>query len=279
MKSSPRAASAREIDKRYRAATAIARAAGKLMLRHFRKGIRFTFKGPQDFLTAADRQVERLVIRRLATAFPGDRFIGEEGGGRAGTRTWVIDPIDGTANFARGIPRFCISIAFLDGDEVAIGVIYDPVLDELFAARAGKGATVNGRRMHVSGETSLKRATVELGWSTRRPAKVYAATLTRVLAAGASFRRAGSGALGMADVAAGRSDGYFEAHINAWDVLAGLLMVREAGGWTNDFLADDGLTRGNHILACTPALRAPLQRLTRPALVRRNRASRSIARK
>ena len=275
MKSSPRGSTAREIVKRYRAASAIARAAGKLMLRHFRAGIRFTFKGPQDFLTTADREVERLVIQRLSKAFPGDRFIGEEGGGRAGRRTWVIDPIDGTANFARGIPRFCISIAWLDGDEVAIGVIYDPVLDELFAACAGHGATVNGRKMRVSGETSLKCATIELGWSTRRPAKVYAATLTRVLAAGASFRRSGSGALGMADVAAGRSDGYFEAHINAWDVLAGLLMVREAGGWTNDFLADDGLERGNYILACTPALRAPLQRLTRPALVRRNQIGRA----
>lgn len=265
MKPSPRGLSAREIDRRYRAACAIARAAGKVMLPHFRRGIRFTFKGPQDFLTAADREVERLVIRRLSKAFPGDDFIGEEGGGSAGARTWVIDPIDGTANFARGIPHFCISLAFLDGDEVAIGVIYDPVLDELFAARAGKGATLNGRKMRVSGEKSLRRATIELGWSPRRPAKLYAANLLRVLAAGASFRRSGSGALGMAYVAAGRGDGYFEPHINAWDVLAGLLMVREAGGWTNDFLADDGLTRGNYILACTPALRAPLQGLTRPA--------------
>jgi myo-inositol-1(or 4)-monophosphatase len=269
----PRASSAREIDKRYRAACAIARAAGKVMLRHFRKGIRFTFKGPQDFLTAADREVERLVIRRLSKAFPGDDFIGEEGGGSAGARTWVIDPIDGTANFARGVPHFCISLAYLDGDDVAIGVIYDPVLDELFAARAGKGAIVNGRKMRVSGEKNLKRATIELGWSPRRPARIYAATLSRVLAAGASFRRSGSGALGMAYVADGRSDGYFEAHINAWDVLAGLLMVREAGGWTNDFLADDGLRRGNFILACTPALRAPLQKLTRPALATHNRAS------
>ena len=236
------------------------------MRRHFRAGIRFTFKGPQDFLTAADRAVERLVIRRLAKLFPEDSFIGEEGGGRGGARTWVIDPIDGTANFARGVPHFCISLAFLEGEELQVGVIYDPILDELFVARAGKGATLNGRRLRVSGESSLKRAIVELGWSTRRPATLYARNLLRILGAGASFRRSGSGALGMAYVAAGRSDGYFEPHINAWDVLAGILLVREAGGWSSDFLADDGLRRGNSILACTPALRAPLQRLTKSAL-------------
>ncbi|HUN45812.1 MAG TPA: inositol monophosphatase family protein, partial [Stellaceae bacterium] len=211
----PRASSAREIDRRFRAAVEVARAAGRLMRRHFRAGIRFTLKGPQDFLTAADREVERLVIRRLAKAFPEDSFIGEEGGGSSGTSTWVIDPIDGTANFARGLPRFCISIAWMEGDEVKLGVVYDPILDELFAARAGKGATVNGRRLRVSGETRLRRATIELGWSSRQPPGIYAANLERVLQAGASFRRAGSGALGMADVAAGRTDGYFEVHINA----------------------------------------------------------------
>jgi myo-inositol-1(or 4)-monophosphatase len=178
----------------------------------------------------------------------------------------VIDPIDGTRNFARGIPHFGVSIAFLDAGLPAIGAIYDPIADELFAARRGGGAIVNGRPMRVSGTADIRRATIELGWSTRRAPEVYTGTVQRILEAGGGFHRSGSGALGIAYVADGRNDGYFEAHINVWDALAGLVMVREAGGWTNDFLAGDALTEGNAVLACTPGLRAILEKLTRPAL-------------
>jgi myo-inositol-1(or 4)-monophosphatase len=258
----------RELEQRYLAACAVAREAGGLMRRHYRERTvgRIAFKGPQDFLTAADGEVERLVVAQLSDAFPKDRFVGEEGGGSFGPRTWVIDPIDGTSNFARGIPHFCVSIAFLAGGRPCIGVIYDPMADELFTARRGAGANVNGRPMRVSGASDLRRATIELGWSTRRSPEVYTGTVQRILAAGGGFHRSGSGALGLAYVADGRNDGYFEAHINAWDVLAALVMVREAGGWSNDFLAGNGLTQGNAVLACTPGLRAILQQLTRPAL-------------
>lgn len=257
-----------DLEQRYLAACAVAHEAGLLMRRHFRERTtgRISFKGPQDFLTAVDGEVERLVVRRLKTAFPSDRFFGEEGGGRFGPRSWVIDPIDGTSNFARGIPHFCISIAFLDARRPTIGVIYDPIADELFAARRGGGARVNGRPMRASGAKDIRRATVELGWSTRRAPEIYTGTVRRLLAAGGGFHRSGSGALGIAYVADGRNDGYFEAHINAWDVLAGMVMVREAGGWTSDFLAGDGLRKGNAILACSRGLRAILQKLTRPAL-------------
>jgi myo-inositol-1(or 4)-monophosphatase len=257
-----------ELERRYLAARAIAHEAGWLMRRHYRERSagRISFKGPQDFLTAVDGAVERLVVARLRGAFPKDRFVGEEGGGSYGPRTWVIDPIDGTSNFARGIPHFCVSIAFLEGSRPSIGVIYDPIADELFAARLGGGASVNGRPMRVSGATDLRLATIELGWSTRRTPEAYTETVRRILAAGGGFHRSGSGALGIAYVADGRNDGYFEAHINAWDALAALVMVREAGGWTNDFLAADGLRKGNAVLACTPGLRAILQKLTRPAV-------------
>jgi myo-inositol-1(or 4)-monophosphatase len=260
--------SKRDIEQRYLSACAVAHEAGLLMRRHYRERSagKVSFKGPQDFLTVVDGAVERLVVERLGRAFPTDRFVGEEGGGSYGRRTWVIDPIDGTSNFARGIPHFCISIAFVDAGQPTIGVIYDPIADELFAARRGGGATVNGRPMRVSGTRDIRRATIELGWSTRRPAEVYTETVRRILAAGGGFHRSGSGALGMAYVADGRNDGYFEAHINAWDVLAGLVMVREAGGWTNDFLAEDGLTKGNAVLACTRGLRAMLEKLTRSAV-------------
>jgi len=260
--------SKRELEQRYLAACAVAHEAGWLMRRHYRERSagKISFKGPQDFLTVVDGAVERLIIDRLSRAFPGDRFVGEEGGGSFGARTWVIDPIDGASNFARGMPHFCTSIAFVEAGKPAIGVIYDPIADELFAARRGGGATVNGRPMRVSGAADIRRATIELGWSTRRPPEVYTETVRRILSVGGGFHRSGSGALGIAYVADGRNDGYFEAHINAWDALAGLVMVREAGGWTNDFLAGDGLTNGNAVLACTPGLRVILKKLTSPAV-------------
>jgi len=256
------------LEQRYLAACAVAHEAGLLMRRHYRERSagKISFKGPQDFLTVVDGAVERLIIDRLSRAFPTDRFVGEEGGGSYGARTWVIDPIDGTSNFARGMPHFCTSIALVEAGKPVVGVIYDPIADELFAARRGGGATVNGRPMRVSGATDIRRCTIELGWSTRRPADAYTGTVQRVLAAGGGFHRSGSGALGIAYVADGRNDGYFEAHINAWDTLAGLVMVREAGGWVSDFLADDGLRRGNPVLACTPGLKVMLQKLTRPAI-------------
>jgi myo-inositol-1(or 4)-monophosphatase len=187
---------------------------------------------------------------------------GEEGGGQFSPQVWVIDPIDGTANFARGIPHFCVSIAFVREGQIAAGAMCNPMLGELFAARAGGGATLNGRPMKVSTTPDLRSATIELGWSTRRPLEDYAAMLVRVVKEGAGVRRSGSGALGLAYVADGRIDAYAELHINSWDCLAGILMVNEAGGWTNDFLKNDGLVKGNPVLGCNPALRDAIVKAT-----------------
>jgi myo-inositol-1(or 4)-monophosphatase len=237
-------------------ACTLAREAGRLMQdsRGMGTGTSFSMKGHQDFLTVVDGQVEALVRRRLAEAFPGDSVMGEEAGGDIGERLWVVDPIDGTANFARGIGHYCISLAFLAGSEILLGVIYDPTRDELFAAVAGRGATLNGRPIAVSTVTDPRRSSVECGWSMRLPIAEWVALVGRICATGAGLYRCGSGALGMAYVAAGRLEAYCELHINSWDVLAGILLVREAGGLTNDFLAGDGLVSGNPILACTPAL-------------------------
>ena len=188
----------------------------------------YKLKGPQDYWTAADGEVEKLIVGRLSEAFPEDTFFGEEGGGSFSPEVWVIDPIDGTANFARGIPHFCISIAFLREGRMTIGVIYDPMRRELFATLSGGGATCNGRPMRVSTLSDIRSATVELGWSMRRPMKHYVELIGQLTATGAGFRRAGSGALGLAYVADGRCEGYCELHINSWDALAGLLLV--AGG-------------------------------------------------
>lgn len=249
------------LERRFLAACAVAREAGELARRHFQSDAlqnAYKLKGVQDYWTAADGEVEQLIVKRLSGAFPDDTFFGEEGGGRFGSETWVIDPIDGTANFARGIAHFCISIGFLRDGAFTLGAIYDPIRDELFAANRGSGARCNGRPMRVSQIADLKTATIEIGWSSRRPMRDYLGLMERVTSTGAGFRRAGSGALGLAYVAAGRIDGYCELHINSWDVAAGLVLVEEAGGWTNPFLTNDGLTRGNPVLATTPLLKDAL---------------------
>ena len=223
----------------------------------------FELKGPQDYLTEADGEIERLIRRRIARCFPEDAFFGEEGEQRStGTFTWVVDPIDGTANFARGIPLFGISVGMLHEGEPALGVICIPMLDETFAALRGRGATLNGEPTAVSGTMDMARAVVELGWSTRRPLTDYARLVDRVTSAGAGMRNGGSAAVALASVAAGRLDGFCELHINSWDCIAGIVLVREAGGWVSDFLTGNGLVDGNALLACTPPLREPLVEAT-----------------
>ncbi len=253
-----------ELKRRFLAAAAIAHEAGDLARRLFesREAGTYQLKGHQDFLTEADGAVERLVTSRIAETFPGDTCVGEEGGGDYSAHVWVIDPIDGTANFARGVAQFCISIAFVSDGRTALGVICNPMSGELFAARRGAGATLNGRPMRVSATSDIRQAMIEVGWSARLPMPEHLALLQRVTTTGAGFRRGGSGALGLAAVAAGRSDGYCELHMQPWDVLAGLLMIEEAGGWTSDFMANDGLRRGNFVIACTPALKDILIRAT-----------------
>ncbi len=246
-----------DLDQRELALLAIAREAGELARRRFLDRSSFTvkFKGPQDFITEADGDVERLITGKLGAAFPDDTFLGEETGGTPGRRAWVIDPIDGTANFARGIAHFCVSIAFVEDGKLKLGAIYQPMSREMFAARLGKGAALDGVPMKVTTTAKIEEAAVELGWSKRRPNKDYTDTALRILEAGASFRRCASGALGLAAVAAGRTDAYFERHINSWDCLAGILMVNEAGGWTNDFLVGDGLLKGGPVLGVNALLK------------------------
>jgi myo-inositol-1(or 4)-monophosphatase len=254
---------ARALDTRFHVACALAREAGEIAKRRFIDRGSFTvgFKGPQDYLTEVDGEVERLIATRLHRLFPEDGFIGEEGEGRVGHQgapVWVVDPIDGTANFARGAPHFCVSIAAIVGREIEIGVIYDPMMDELFAARRGAGASLNGVPMRVAETKDLKVATVEIGWNMRYGADKYIALMSRIIATGSGVARSGSGALGLAYVAAGRRDGYVENHMNAWDCLAAIALIREAGGYASDFLGGEGLRKGNPILACAPGVKDAL---------------------
>ena len=214
-----------------------------------------SLKGHQDWLSAADGAVERFLSDNLAVLFPGDGFQGEEGGiARGGARRWVVDPIDGTANYVRGRPRFCVSLALLDDAEALIGVIAAPALGETFTAMKDAGATLNGAPIRAAATDSLDRALVEVGYSSRLPFAEPLALAERLNAAGAMPRMGGSGALGLADVACGRLDAYVERHINLWDVAAALAILREAGAACSPFLANNGAVRGNAILAAAPAL-------------------------
>jgi myo-inositol-1(or 4)-monophosphatase len=227
----------------------------------------YSLKGRQDYLTVTDGAVERFVRSEVERRFPGDAVLGEEDGGVVNSqRLWIVDPIDGTANFARQIPHFCISLGLMVDGKLETGAIYAPMHNELFIAQRGKGAFCNGARMQVSTQTELSAASVEIGWSTRMPTETYIGLIQRSMEAGCSVRRAGSGALGLAYVAAGRSEAYAEAHINAWDVAAGLLLVEEAGGRVNDFWANGGLSQGNAVLATNAALAGQLGVLTGIAL-------------
>ncbi len=245
------------LDERFDTACRLAAEAGAIAMRlRPPPGVRIgTLKGRQDWLSEADGAVERFLSDGLLAAFPEDGFQGEEGGiARAGRLRWVVDPIDGTANYVRGSPRFCVSVALLEESTPLIGVIVAPALGEVFAARRGGGATLNGMAIRAAETTELDQAVVELGYSARVPFAAFAALLDKVGATGAMPRNGGSGALGLADVAAGRIDAYVELELNLWDCAAALAILREAGAACSPFIAEGGAERATRILACAPGV-------------------------
>lgn len=253
---------------RLTAAQSIAREAGTLARRYYRDrhSLQWESKGVQNWVSEADKAVEDLIRDRLAEAFPDDAFLGEESGRSGGAGpVWVVDPIDGTTMFLRGIAYWCVSIALVAEGVLELGVIYDPLADEMFAGRRGHGAQCNGRPMRVSTVCELSQAVVGVGFSHRRPTVPVSDWLGRLLAAKGEYRQLGAGALMLAHAADGRLDGYYECHHHSWDALAGLLLNREAGAWTNDFLAGDGLYEGSPIFVCPPALRPGLAELIKAA--------------
>lgn len=257
------------LDRREALCRDMARSAGQVALAGFnrRDAAHIALKGPQDFLTETDGAVERHLKARIAEIFPEDAFLGEEtGGATAGNTVWVVDPIDGTANFARQIPHFCISIAFVADGLIELGAIYNPSLDEFYFARRDRGAEKNGQTIRVADTTDRNAACVELGWSNRVPLATYLAALTDLLEQGANVRRGASGALGLAYVAEGRSDAYAELHMFPWDCLAGLLLVEEAGGIVGPFLSADGLAQGGSVLAAAPGIAGVVSHATGIAL-------------
>jgi len=246
---------AADLQGRFALAQKIATEAGVVALAHFNARERLiieTKADPHDVVSIADRDVEDLIRDRIAAAFPGDAILGEEYGVSAGTSdyTWVIDPIDGTSPFVNGMPTWCISIAALYGEEIAIGVIYVPCNHELYASAAGMGATLNGKVLKLDGSRTIRNAVTGIGANSHVTPAVVASIIEKLLDAGGNFIRNGSGALMLAYVAAGRLVGYYEPYMHAWDCMAGYCLVREAGGWHHPFpIKGDGLTKGSPVLA------------------------------
>ena len=238
-------------------AIGLARSAGALALRLRPPpgAAEARLKGTQDWLTEADGAVEALLSQGLAEAFPEDGFQGEETGrGRTGARRWIVDPIDGTSNFARGGTRWCVSIGLIEDRTPLLGVLFAPALGEMFAGRRGGGATLNDRPIHAAATSEATRAMVEIGWSPRRQDSEYQRIVAALMASGSMVRSGGSGAMGLADVACGRLDGYVEAHINLWDVAGGLAILAEAGATVSAFLDGTGPESGDRIVAAAPGV-------------------------
>jgi myo-inositol-1(or 4)-monophosphatase len=253
---------------RYAAAQRVIREAGEIAFGMFQRRDELVIeeKGVQDMVSIADRMVEDHIRAHIDAHFPGDAIVGEERGGSGGEAgyVWVIDPIDGTACFVNGMHAWCVSIGIMLDGEPVIGVVFDPNADELFHACKGQGAWLKDTRLRVNGTDSVRGGVLGVGFSHRVGTGTFLPFLRHVLNDGGMFIRNGSGALMIAYVAAGRLIGYFEPHINSWDCLAGIVLVQEAGGTTNAFLANDGLARGNPILAAGQALYQVLAPLSLP---------------
>ncbi|HXS77864.1 MAG TPA: inositol monophosphatase family protein [Terracidiphilus sp.] len=228
-------------------AAEIAREAGGRLREFFSQGVATEYKGDVDLVTVADRTVEKLIRTRMGEVFPDYGMYGEEGTRERMEREfrWYVDPLDGTTNFAHGFPQFCVSLgleqrsAGLKEDEdglLVAAVIYDPMRDELFAAERGKGANVNGNRIEVSKTAVLAEALVATGFPSRkRHQNPNIHFYHEITLRSHGVRRAGSAALDLAYVAAGRLDGFWEFNLNPWDTAAGILLVKEAGGRASDF--------------------------------------------
>jgi len=218
------------------------------------ENLQVSLKGPANFVTIADKRAEEAVYSELSKARPGYGFIGEEGGMREGTdksHVWIVDPLDGTTNFLHGMPHFAVSIALKREDSIIAGVIYNPANDDLFLAEKGKGAFLNDQRLRVAGRKKLNEAVIGCGLphlvrgSFETSVKEMAALQPRV----AGLRRFGAATLDLAWVAAGRFDGFWERNLGAWDMAAGMILVREAGGFVSDFEGGDDILGTGNIVA------------------------------
>lgn len=249
---------------RTRAAAAqdFARKGGALALDYFvnRDALAIEAKGHQDFVTIADQNVETTLRNLIEQTFPEDGILGEEHAPRPSRSgfTWVIDPIDGTTNFISAIPQWCVILAVVKDDRVEVGVTYDPVHDEMFAATLGCGASLNDRPMSCAPDAQITRGTIATGFNNRIGPAGAVAVVDNIIKRGGVFHRNASGGLSLAYVASGRLLGYVEEHMNAWDCLAGMLQITEAGGCVNPFSASRVMQDGSVVIAGSSGVFDPL---------------------
>jgi myo-inositol-1(or 4)-monophosphatase len=244
--------------------------AGRGLARDFGEveNLQVSLKGPGNFVSAADRRAEEVLVAELRKARPAWSILSEESGEIAGsdkTVRFIVDPLDGTTNFLHGIPLFAISVGLERDGELVAGVIYNPVINELAVAERGGGAFLNDRRLRVSARRELGEAVVGTGMpGVGRPGReLFAAEHAAIVDRVAGLRRSGSAALDLAWVAAGRYDGYWQRGLHPWDVAAGIVIVREAGGTVSDLSGGQGMLAGASIVAGNePVHRALLARLT-----------------
>ena len=252
---------------------AAARKAARALKRDFGEveKLQVSLKGPANFVSSADRRAEETLRAELARARPGYGFLGEEGGRQEGadkTHCWIVDPLDGTTNFLHGIPQFAISIALERDRTIVAGVVYNPANEELFVAERGKGAFLNDQRLRVAARRRLSEAVIACGLphlgrgDLAQFRKEFAVVQEKV----AGLRRFGAAALDLAWVAAGRLDAYWERNLSPWDMAAGLLLVREAGGFVSDLDGGDDVFGKAEILAGNEAMQRELLALIRQAV-------------
>jgi myo-inositol-1(or 4)-monophosphatase len=247
---------------------AAARKAGRGLARDFGEieQLQVSVKGPGNFVSAADHRSEETIFRELSKARPGYGFVMEERGLVAGsdkTHRWIVDPLDGTTNFLHGIPLFCISIGLERNGEMVCGVVYNPILDELYTAEKGQGAFLNNRRLRVAARKTLADAVITTGIPHRgRAGHVRFMNECKALMDSVSgIRRTGSAAIDLAWVASGRFDGFYEHGLQAWDIAAGILLVREAGGYATDVDNGHAMFETGSIVAGNQALHKALLEL------------------
>jgi myo-inositol-1(or 4)-monophosphatase len=247
-----------------------ARSAGNVIARYLNRLDQLTVatKEHNDFVSEADREAEQAIVRVLRKAYPSHGILAEESGHQAGDDyLWIIDPLDGTTNFLHGFPQFAVSIALQHKGRLEQGVVYDPVRQELYTASRGAGALLNDKRIRVTAHRGLEGALIGTGFPFRQPQHLaaYLEMFKAVHPQAAGIRRAGSAALDLAYVAAGRLDGFWEIGLNQWDMAAGVVLIREAGGLVTDFAGGDGFLDSGNIVAGAPKTLPALLKAIHPA--------------
>jgi myo-inositol-1(or 4)-monophosphatase len=247
-----------------------ARRAGELMVRQLNQleSLRVVEKARNEFVTQVDQAAEAAIIEVIREYYPDHAILAEESGASGDNEyQWIIDPLDGTTNYVHGFPVFSVSIAVARNGEIEHGVVYDPLRQEIFTASRGQGAQLDGRRIRVSKRTTIQQSLVATGFPYRANLKYldrYLEMLKVVMQESAGVRRPGSAALDLCYVAAGRVDAFFEFGLAKWDIAAGALMIREAGGRISDFHGTDGYLESGNVVAGNPKTYAALSRMLAP---------------